>query len=310
MADDHYVPRFYLRKFQAKPGRIWCYEAGRFPSLMGIKKVAAKPDYYTLKQEVHGIDSNLVDDLFQTLENQSAPIIRNLIRMKKLEMSNDDYCMLAAFIATLFNRTPSFEQNQIRSIESLLNHVNSFVTSDKERFRAAARSAGIDVENETPEELEEIRQLLMKGVKLDRERSKRMLLGTAIKPVFDGVAEVVYHKEWHLLHSDSSRVFITSDNPVTLLPPTGHHPSDGLGFLDASIFLPLSPKRALWLRNDRLRENLIEINQKMVDLFNEVIMKWADKQIYSNLKCAEFDETFAAIQKEKEAQREGKKESK
>lgn len=305
MPNDHYIPQCYLRNFEAEPGRIWCYENGRYPSLMGIRKAASEANYYALSKDVHGIDSNVVDNIFKELETHSGPIIRKLIDMKRLELSNDDYCMMAFFIASLFNRTPSFEQNQIRMFESLLNHVNSLVTSNKDRFLAVARSAGIELDNEDPEEIEAARQVLMKGVRVDADQSKRMLLGLAVKTVFDGLPEVVYNKEWYLLHSDGSRVFITSDNPVVLLPPRGSRPTDSPGFLDASIFLPLSPKRALWLRNDRMPKQVIEVNRKVVDSFNKTIMIRADKQIYSNLKSADLEHAFVRIQTEKEARRSG-----
>ena len=37
MPNDHYIPQCYLRNFEAEQGRIWCYENGRFPSLMGLR---------------------------------------------------------------------------------------------------------------------------------------------------------------------------------------------------------------------------------------------------------------------------------
>ena len=138
----------------------------------------------------------------------------------------------------------------------------------------------------------------MKGVRIDAKQSKRMLLGIAVQTVFDGLAEIVYHKEWHLLHSGSSRVFITSDNPVALLPQRGHRPSDGLGFIDASIFVPLSPKRALWLRNDRLPKDVTEINRETVESFNKTIIMRADN---SNLKSADLENGSVRIQSGKEA---------
>ena len=51
MANDHYVPRFYLKNFAVagKPGRVWCYQCNRRPSLRGVKSVASEEDYYSLK---------------------------------------------------------------------------------------------------------------------------------------------------------------------------------------------------------------------------------------------------------------------
>jgi hypothetical protein len=38
------------------------------------------------------------------------------------------------------------------------------------------------------------------------------------------IAPVLQAKEWHLLESPSSRVFLTSDNPVTLIRPPKRPP--------------------------------------------------------------------------------------
>ena len=307
MAKDHYVPQCYLRNFKTEPGRIWCYEVGRYTCLMGIKKAASRLDYYTLKKEIHGIDSTTLDDLYKNIETHSSPIIQRLIVMEELDLSDDDRSMMALFVASLANRTPAFEDNQARMYEEILNHFNRMVTSNKDRFLAVASQAGIDVGNEDPEELEKTRLELMGGIKLDRERFKGPLQRTSVDIVFDGLAELLFHKEWHILHSDSSRVFITSDDPVVLLPPKDHHPADGLGFLAASILLTLSPKRALLLRNEPVQQRIIKINRDKVDFYNRAIMWHADKQMYSNLKSVDFEKAFIELQKNKERQKAARK---
>ena len=63
MANDHYVPRFYLKNFAVadKPGRVWCYQRNRRPTLRGVKSVASEEDYYSLKE---ADDSSWAEEIF------------------------------------------------------------------------------------------------------------------------------------------------------------------------------------------------------------------------------------------------------
>ena len=115
MANDHYVPRFYLKNFAVadKPGRVWCYQRNRRPTLRGVKSVASEEDYYSLKE---------ADDAFKQIETDSSPIIKRLITTTKMDLTEDECITTSWFIASLLCRTPWYEKNQIRGHLEGLRH--------------------------------------------------------------------------------------------------------------------------------------------------------------------------------------------
>ena len=77
MANDHYVPQFYLRNFSppTTPGRIYSYRRNLRPALVGIRSVASEENYYTMKSNLVGVQKDQVDRLFRDIESGAAPII-------------------------------------------------------------------------------------------------------------------------------------------------------------------------------------------------------------------------------------------
>ena len=111
------------------------------------------------------------------------------------------------------------------------------------------------------------------------------------------ITPIIRHKEWHLLDSKTSRVFITSDNPVVLLPPENYDPRLGLGVMNALIALPLSPRRCLFLTNGKGTSGVRMLGRESVMAINQWTILRAHKQVFSNLKSEDiripFDKTTA-----------------
>lgn len=103
MANDHYVPQFYLKNFAAsgKATRIYLYRRRVPPRLERIKRVASDEDYYTMKADIQGVDQKRIDKFFQQMENLAAPVVKKLLSASKMDLSSDDREMLSTFIAFL-----------------------------------------------------------------------------------------------------------------------------------------------------------------------------------------------------------------
>jgi hypothetical protein len=103
---------------------------------------------------------------------------------------------------------------------------------------------------------------------------------------------MVFYKKWHILESNSNRIFITSDNPVSLIRPRNLPPFYGVGFLTGNIAVPFSPYRCLLLKNDENKKGYLKINKDYVNFFNSHTMFYAHKFIYSNLLSKDIENTF------------------
>lgn len=297
-AKHHFVPQFYLRNFAiaGKPGQIYVYERNKKPAQVSIKNVAAKKDYYSIKSK--NIDlpfpRDKVERIFSVGETGAAPIIKHFLTANSVELHPEDREILAIFIAGLSNRTPWFRRNLKDSHISLLKHMLKFAASDKRILASELKKAGVEVESD--EELESLMESFQNPDEHFRigfrgGGSEDYFLRTALE-LADNLVPVIYGKELHILESSSCRVFITSDNPIVLLPPKGHHPADGLGFLDASILLPISPKRALLLRNRKAVSEVIQIGREKVDFYNSYVNWFALNEVYSNIMSHDIEKAF------------------
>jgi Protein of unknown function (DUF4238) len=298
MANEHFVPRFFLKNFQAKPGKIWCYERGIRPSLMGVKSVASEEDYYTLKANIPGIGRGQLDRINQVMETDSAPLITRLLTGSITDLSDDEREKLSIFIACLAGRNP-FSHRKLMNLDLTVRKELLKVTAEhREGFEKHARSLGI---KDDPEHLEELRQNILefeKHYKVDYEE------GTEIDDYFllQGfdlafqTAPILRDKHWCLLESNSSRVFVASDNPVALMPDENHPSYTGVGYLNGVVMLPLSPKRCLMLGNKRAKAELIKTRRESVMIINQCVINAAYKQVYSNLLSNDIRKSFESTQ--------------
>jgi len=86
------------------------------------------------------------------------------------------------------------------------------------------------------------------------------------------ISKYIFHKEWHVLDSNCSRVFITSDNPVALIRPENLPPFYGVGIANGHIVMPISPKKCLLLVNGDKNPSTIKLNRENVDYINKHLM--------------------------------------
>lgn len=290
MANDHYVPQFYLRSFKAVPGKVWCYERGVRPVLRGIKSVASEDNYYTLKGDIKGVEKDRVDKIFQNLESGTAPIIEHLKTASKIDLVENDAEMLAMFIAHSLNRTPHQRERIMNLHTALSKEVNKIFSENKEIYEATAKRVGLDAD---PELLEQTRQMALNDQFefVYEPSADDYFLGMTLE-LADTITPIIRDKEWHLLESKTSRVFVTSDNPVVLMPPEDYDRRMGLGVMNAIIGYPLSPRRCLLLTNGRGTTGVKMLSRESVMAINQWTILRAHKQVYANLESQDVESAF------------------
>ncbi len=296
MANDHYVPQFYLRNFSpaGARGKIWCYERKKQPRLRGIKSVASEEDFYTLKVDIPFFEKDKLDQMNRVMESDAAPLITRLLTVPKIDLSANEKEKLAMFIACLAVRNPHSQESLMNLDITVRKELMKITAEDKEGFEKHARNLGID---DSPDDLEKLRHEILefdKHYRVGYERGTEwddlfLLMGfdSAFK-----IAPILLDKHWCLLESDSSRVFVTSDNPVVRVRPANYPPQLGLGFLPADILLPLSPKRCLALSNDRPPMELLRAKRERIISANEYIIWNAHRQVFANIRSEDIRKVF------------------
>ena len=104
---------------------------------------------------------------------------------------------------------------------------------------------------------------------------------------------LLFIKNWILLEPmDEKDVFITSDNPVVLLPPTKDYGIMAGGFMFSPIFFPISPKRALFLDNNLKVDEILQLSKNKMELFRDKVVGFAHKFVFSNILDTKIQEIF------------------
>lgn len=287
MAKDHYVPRFYLRNFspRGEQNQVYLYRRGLAPELVGISSVACDEDYYEDK----------VDKTLSKHEMQSAPIIKKLLDAPKIDLNEKERKRLSAFIGTLANRTPNSQERLHKGHSFFTGSLEEFF-ADKEDFFRSERGHGF---SGTDEELEAIRLGLLEGakesyIKHNPSKTDSGLIEMALE-LSEDTKGVIEGRQWHLLESTTSRVFVASDNPVVLTRPGYEALWVAIGIRQGSVLLPLSPTRCLLIDDAKTEDALVRISREKADAINNYVISCAHKAVFANLHsktiAAAFDQT-------------------
>src|SRR5262245_37817986 len=301
MPNDHYVSQFYLRNFgiSQKPAYVWSYIRNGSPKEKAIKSVASFDDLYTLTNAPPEIDPRALDKAISDVENDAAPIIKQLITTKDVNMPDTERERLAIFLSLLATRTP-FSAEKLKAgnlnwqskIMELKARNDTIFNAMVSRLPESEREEAI----KSREIFKNAREHFTIEYE-DEEVARQFFLGVSLETM-NGVAEIMLSKSWVILESDSSRVFVTSDNPIVLVAPDDYPPAMGLGFLQANILFPISPDRCLCMYNKALKRDLVKINREQVGIVNQHIIYSAYKYVYSNVASKDIQRTFDQTKEE------------
>lgn len=164
------------------------------------------------------------------------------------------------------------------------------LAADKEEFHRTSKLIEPDT---PPEKIEEYRLLLLDFdehftiTHTDDGENEFYFMGQGIS-IAQELAKILYKKHWHLIESDNSRVFLTSDQPVVLLPDHHHRPGMPVGYYDGRVMLPLTPKRALLMTNSPLKNAIIPIKEEKMREYQWYIITRCYQLIYSHMESEEF----------------------
>ncbi|MGI8839036.1 MAG: DUF4238 domain-containing protein [Pyrinomonadaceae bacterium] len=146
----------------------------------------------------------------------------------------------------------------------------------------------------TDEELEAKRLALLEGAKKSylRHNPKKtdaglMEIGLQLAEDTEGIIE---GRRWHLLESTTSRVFVTSDNPVVFTRPGNGALWGALELSPGSVLLPLSPTRCVLIDDAKRGDALLRISREKADAINNYVIAYAHHAVFANL----YSKTIAA----------------
>lgn len=297
---NHYVPKFYLRRWSSNGNRIWDYrvivasEHERHWITTSLKNAATWDDLYT--QHTDGMDNDAIEDhLCKEYEIPAATILRKLDCEHSLSAS--ELTILADFWFIQHLRTPAYLRKNANEFEGIfepvakrtIESVNKQLMGDDRRVITNRSSLEIAESPFPPQPIE---------VELDRDSHEvtvRTTVGrngylAAVGSLLNGpVRDYLRNCSWSIIRAPNGSHFYTSDNPAVAfgLRSDGSVTTDGLGLGQhgVNLVLPLDTDRVLFTQVGSLSLGYPSTFTKtQVGYINEAICKSAFRHIYSKEK--------------------------
>jgi DNA polymerase III delta prime subunit len=211
MANDHYVPQFYLKGFEilTKPKWIYSYKRKLKPKAIAIKSVASEEGYYKIEKDDLTIPEDTVDKIFSIIESDVAPIISRLRTDPALNLSKKEKGALSMFIALLAFRTP-FARTAMKNLDAAqAKRELKRQAADKEEFHRTSKRIEPDT---PPEKIEEYRLMILNFDEnftvshMDEGENEFYFMGQGVA-IAQELAHILFDKHWSLIESDNSRPF-------------------------------------------------------------------------------------------------------
>lgn len=295
-SSHHYISQFYLRNFasikKAKNSKIFSYEKGKSGHELLIKDIASEKGFYNVQHAKTKQETDMVEEAFAKVESRIAPIIKKIIDTESIVLSIADRTELDYFFALMYVRTADFRllQKELDKEEKI--HFLKSITTDRKRFKNSLEKTGIKLESD--EEMEKMRVSIInfdKYYKLESKGGESGLIKLTLKFASD-FYPCFRIKHLILAKTNCKNVFITSDNPIVLLPQDRVY---GKGLLNSTILIPLTPYKCLIYHMDKYKD-VIKVNEKQIGKINQCIMTSARRFIYSNINSKSISRKYNSIE--------------
>jgi len=284
----HFLPRCYLANF-CRDDRIWIRDCKKQENRLQKPENVAKIRYY-YSFEKNGVRDNSVEKALCEIEGIAVPLIADLAAGKSITSNSKEN--LSRFLAFLWMRVPDFQQDvENFSKEYIKKHLGLIFRSKEDVKNAVQRhyeQTGILIDVDADNLLEVIEKNDYQ-IKVKRDSS----IATMLK-LSEGVTHCFKQSDWIVYHSVGDASFVTTDNPLILVPPDDYHGDiRGCGIATAGTkkLFPLTHSCCLMildkggnLQHEHInREQMRRINKRAARQVGRLIIS-RDEALLENLK--------------------------
>ena len=239
---QHYVPQFYLRKFQNDSGEVEVLDCKnrKILSPRSTSSVCYSKYFYAVETGVQDDISQLIEDALGQMENSVAnnldSITQNILNQKQI--TTDEKWIISLLMSMLWLRGP-YMRNQITTgSEDILKQVNEkyfhMIDTDK-WFEKFDKETG---NTTAPEFRKEFIDMMQKGdYSLHFSNANHLQMLDTI-PNF---ANLFCGQNWRVYINESNLKFVTSDNPLVETNPDKPKTFWGFSFLERIHYFALNP---------------------------------------------------------------------
>ena len=234
---NHFLPTLYLKGFEDKDGKLWCYDKLEQEIYAGTAETLGKENkLYHPEPPVH--PNKYENFLTQKIETPAVPILKRL-RNKEFPTSAEERETLSRFFSLLFVRTPI-----------VLDHLQKQFNNEFDLIAQRLAEQKYDEMHKqffpTEEDYNKSVQALLDG-KIKVVSTRDFVLYNMCMHLL--VAPFIAKMRWVLIE-DSSEGFITSDNRYAIYQPY-YGCYGAFGIYGSRAFIPLSNCLLLMMVNDK-----------------------------------------------------------
>ena len=271
---DHYVPRLLLKRWRVAEigtdrGSIFCWSKSKNTiEKVAINTIAGEIDWDIGKTKELPSDFVRKKLFAEVLESKASNIIKHINTSSFLDLTFLEESTLAIFIGHQITRVPLFHDYLLHFFS--IGYSNKLINySDFGNKEVLVRKVAHNDIGITYDQL----QNGTTNTRIEGGKPQRLLLSLIIA---SDIGEKIYRGNLHILEvpANSTDEFVVSDNPVVFLDFERQTilrfvPWWEIGKKDLWIFMPISPKKAIFYCKSRKKDGPIEKNNNdLVQLMN------------------------------------------
>lgn len=301
---EHYVPRFYLKKFCDVDNKIWVFDKrSQNKRKQRVSEIAMENYFYDLDLDRVTIDAKKEKE-FQNLSNEflEKGIFDNFDQMKeslKKYVEKDYFLKVEPLFSKLLN---DISEKANGANRWYIQNCYAFSIKEKEILSvmfAIQLMRTKTMREEYKDGIEKLTsQLFNKFIKdsddedvevnMDKEALKWQHVSMMLDPDYlETMSDILNSHIWIMLINKTSKSFYTSDNPIAKIPNVIHpHKGNmGIGSEGMELLFPITPNLIVgmyekeYFRSKMLDRSFVEINEP------EVIDRFNSAQILSSYRC-------------------------
>lgn len=271
------------------------YRRGRKPEVRGVRSVGSANDFYKLKAKDVNIARNAPDEFLTRMESDAAPIINRVLTSPKLKLSDEELGVLAFFFGYLAVRTPVMRERAVNAKKATRLAMLKTIAEDREGYIRFALEHDLA---KTEEEAESYRQATLDPGKNLITSLVGDVEDFSLQQAFcsgEMITQSFLRKHWILIEAPLTTFLMTSDNPVVVLAPVNLRSGMEINYFNASILIPISPKRAFLLSNNIATDGVwMPSPTQMNNLVRQIIL-FGYENIFADRLSAETQDLFESV---------------
>lgn len=296
----HFVPQSYLRRFaiDGKPDQVYAYELDKDPYPSNVKNVAAQRDLYTYTEQSTGDQNASLENVFADIDGKGASLLQKLDNTPDgyLNLPEEEQADLFTYIAFLHTRNVQERKHRATSMGQMSLLYMQTMASNKKKFHEDTLDAlKADSKEYDEEKVEQTRlSILNNEIEIEYDYMDQQFLTDTLSITKELYLILMKLKQAVLVSTNgTSKVFVTSDNPVTHYGlPEQRNKMQGLGYINAIFQIPLTPTRCMLLINKDMEMSTFDYGGNDVDHINFYTYYYADRWIFSNTKSKRIAQMF------------------